>query len=326
MFAVGDKVYYKGKSIPKKIYTIEKIVGDFVFVKGIEGRYKLSSFTTTNPAEKLTLLQELVKKTGNNAGTCSYAIRFADGRDRFQIRDVCHARLRFGGFSEPADQRYLEHKPIAVALNVVGHLKDQDKAPAMKRMYEYILLRSPWRFAFIQKPLEDVFTSGVYLDINQSYSFVVAAAIALRTVSEFPYRTKFFCRAADAGIPEHIAFIMSVMLDRDTPKLMDFGGGHHVMSTYENNIRDVFKFFKDGPPDLKEKPYKDTVDRSYTIFKSVSPKPKVRGSWMDAIKTVAPHLIVKKKDGWAYCPDYIVVETDKQLVSLAFLLKEHFDA
>lgn len=283
MFAVGDKVQYRGRGVLPRhnALAVKRIINGFVYLEGYKARYKNDSFIKFN-AEipipvKEDLLAELTRKANKAMGTCSYALEFEDGYRRFQVSDVCHARMPFGGYSDNHKNNLVLK---AVALNISNHIKrgniTEEGRRNMIRMYEYIIFRSPWKDAFI-KPADNKVPvdSGVYVNINMPFSYCVAGAIALRSVSEFPYMREMFIRMVDLGIDEHIAFIASTCAsnggDEYGVTLRRFDGGHHVVNITSHKAEDLRSFFYKNKLTYVDKSYKDSINKMYKIWEVIGP-------------------------------------------------------
>ena len=124
------------------------------------------------------------------------------------------------------------------------------------RAVDYILHRSPWASIFINKDFKNNF-GCVDLDVNRGLNAVAAAAIALRTCSEYVEANETFCALVDAGIDEHVSYIVAHQCLRKG--ISSNGGGHHIFSSACSK-RSVFDFFKTGKFLDEGTPYKDNRD------------------------------------------------------------------
>lgn len=322
MFAVGDQVFYEGKGSlhPKEIYVIGHVVNNFVYVHGV--RYQAKSFRSIHapkPPEVvkdlMAELKERVDRTGVHV--CSYALEFENGHRRYQIADVCHARLPFGGQYNKAEERGNPLK--AVALNVSGHIKkcNKDTLNAYKRHVQYILTESPWKDAFIPKPLEDVYTSGVYLDITKNYSYCVAAAMALRTGSEFPSKLSVFERLMKLGFSPNVSYVVAHFTYAD--KFTTFTGGHHVMNNTDMTMGKLASFFNTGVIATVDKAsYKDSAGKPYSIFALIESGLKLDAlSIFNQIIRDCNHIVDEGKVEWGVRNQTIDVKDITKLVILA---------
>ena len=229
------------------------------------------------PPKPKTLLEELTGKVKDVAGTCSYAIEFADGKRRFQVRDACHYRIRHHGVdgycsshNDPKDV-----KPVAVALNISGHVKQmvEKHIEAYKAHVKYILDESPWSKAFITRYSDDVMKSGVLMDLTQPYSFVCSAAIALRVGSEYQASLPIFKELIDMKYSGNVAFIMShiTQLEKDGKySLRSQGGGHHVFNTGQA-VAQFTQFFNEGKLNHDDGKYEDAAGKVYRIHDVIAP-------------------------------------------------------
>ena len=188
------------------------------------------------PKSLAQLLKEAQVKMAH-IGTCSYAIMNDNGRVMYHVNDVCHARI--SPYNLPGEY-------TGVSLMVEAHaakIRDQE-SPENEALYlraiDYILHRSPWSSIYINKDFKKNF-GCVDLDVNRGVNAVACAAIALRTCSEYTSSNKVFAALVDAGVNEHIAYIvahgcMSKGVGNNT-------GGHHVFSS-SCLTSTVFEFFK----------------------------------------------------------------------------------
>lgn len=269
MFAVGDKVLYRGRGVlPRHIpLEVRRIVKGFVFVHGHNTRYNVNSFVKPGEDDKnkISLLEELSNKANNKVGTCSYALEFENGFRRFQVADVCHARMTWGYEKK-------ENALKAVALNISGHITkapDEETRKNMIRMYEYIIFRSPWKDAFLRPVGGKVpDKTGVYINIDMPYSYCVAAAIALRSVSEFPIKRDMFIRMVDLGVSEDVSYIASSCTNRrkESTVFERFDGGHHVLNISQHKMSDIKDFFFNKKINCRDMSYKLSRESSYKIW------------------------------------------------------------
>ena len=224
------------------------------------------------------MLEELTGKAKDGADTCSYAIEFADGKRRFQVRDACHYRIRHhsndGYCVTKNDPKGV--KPVAVALNIGGHVKQMvDKhIEAYKAHVKYILDESPWSKAFLTRYSDDVMKTGVLMDLTQPYSFVCSAAIALRVGSEYQASLPIFKELIDMKYSGNVAFIMShiTQLEKDGKySLRSQGGGHHVFNTGHTSAQFI-QFFNEGKLNYDDGAYEDAAGKVYRIQDVIAPQ------------------------------------------------------
>ncbi len=221
-----------------------------------------------------TLGQELKKKVGGNgAGTCSYALEFGKHR-RFQVRDICHGRLK-----SLAENYYARHPEeakdcTAVALNVSGHL--EQIAPDLKEDYKefvrYTITESPYASVFLTKNINDAFSEAIYLDVNKSLSQCVAGAIALREGSEHRNWLSSFASFRKLGFSSKESWFLASFF-RTGPDLTTFdfhfkAGGHmtiHGGMSWEHFV----KFYNEGFHRVADAPLK-TNKNHYSIFSHIA--------------------------------------------------------
>lgn len=245
-------------------------------------------------------------------------MEFKDGHRRFQIRDVCHARMPYGGrYANAAEQN---NELVAVALNVAGHLEQIPKeyVEAYKLHVKYILTQSPWKDAFIQKPLEDVYTSGVYIDISKDYWYCVAAAVALRSGSEFHRRLPTFKRLLDLQYSPNVAYIVS-QCSATEDSFAQFGGGHHVFNNMTMTMKSFEDFFNKGELCNKANtPYSKAEGKSYKIFALMCNDLKDdQESVLKYITDKLKHITVEHKPGWGQKTVSIPFDKPDNLIMLA---------
>lgn len=324
MFAEGDKVFYQGKGMLRKDmpYYVERVVNEFIFIAG--RRYQSSSFIRIKkkePAVGVPLLQELTDKvTVQGVGVCSYALEFEGGLRRFQVKDVCHARLTYGGRYYSAEER--DKKLLAVALNVSGHVAKYkgEAAERYKRHVQYILTESPWKDAFIQKPLEEVYTSGVYLDLTKEFWYCVAAAIALRTGSEFDNCLPLFQRLLDLNYSPNVAYVVS-QLSRGLNSFGYFAGGHHVLNNGTMRMEAYACFFNTGKfSRCSGMSYQEASGRDYRIDPLIQEKlEKTDVSVFNYVMEKLKHVVTKEQKAWGASFESIKFDNPDNLIRVANL-------
>jgi hypothetical protein len=265
-----------------KVYCVESYRETQVKLLGVGSWFNKTRFKLTEkkqepvnppPKKEPNLLEQLTEKVGNNAGTCSYAIKFTNNHIRYQVRDACHARIFFPYWGEEA----VEKEVVEIAFNVSGHV--QRAGEGYREYVDYIINHSPWASVFIgDKNVDNVLKSGVCADVNRTLSEVACAAIALRVGSEFKSKLPLFKYLTDNGFDPHASWIVSQMAE---PKgggaynLNPFGGGHHVFTT-EMDFEQVVEFFTTGKfkgTDDK-KPYAKSFREAYTILLSMADNSK----------------------------------------------------
>lgn len=324
MFAEGDKVFYQGKGMLRKDmpYYVERVVNEFIFIA--ERRYQSSSFVREEqeePAVAVPLLQELTGKvTKSGVGVCSYALEFEGGHRRSQVADVCHARLTYGGRYHPADEQ--GKKLLAVALNVSGHVAKYkgEAAERYKRHVQYILTESPWKDAFIQKPLEEVYTSGVYLDLTKKFWYCVAAAIALRTGSEFDNCLPLFQRLLDLNYSPNVAYVVS-QLSHGLNAFRYFAGGHHVLNNATMTMDAYASFFNTGKfAKCSGMSYQEASGCEYRIDPLIQQAlVKTDVSLFNYVVAKLKHIVTKEKQAWGASFDSIKFDNPDNLIRVANL-------
>ena len=238
-----------------------------------------------------TLGEELRNKVGNDPSTCSYAMEWDNGHRRFQVRDVCHARMRKSIYGP--DQGTIDKEKTAtlvvVALDVAGHYAVHKKQAEYKSWVEYFINRSPFASSFITKDVEQAMKEAVYLDVNKPNSQLVAAAMGLRQASEFPARLDDWVRLKGMGFSEKAAHAMCHHI-LGKQFIADSGG--HSPFCGSMNWEEYISFFKTGFADKKEQPANKDFSR-YAVFDSIAKQNgvSVRGSLLKL-------LGVKEEERW----------------------------
>lgn len=226
-------------------------------------RFKVVELPEEKPIPPKSLAQLLKEAQDDAQGlihTCSYAVMNDKGAVKYLVNDICHARIR------PYD---LSGKYVGVSLMVGAHsdkirIRQSPEEEALYlRAVDYILHRSPWASIFINKDFKNNF-GCVDLDVNRGVNAVACAAIALRTCSEFESNNKVFCALVEAGVNEHVAYIIA-------HSCMNKGvgnnsGGHHVFSG-ACTLKSILSFFKTGKFIDEGATYRENKER-YVVISS----------------------------------------------------------
>ena len=241
-----------------------------------------------------SLGEELRKNTGNNPGTCSYAMEWDNGHRRFQIHDVCHARMKKASVYESRGNQAKEQGAalVACALDVKGHYENAGDKPAYRAWVDYFINHSPFAIAFKTKNVDEAMKEAVYMDVTQPNSYLVAAAIGLRQASESPHRLAAWKQLVDAGFSEKAAHFMCHHLKEGM--FYPDGGGHSPFTT--SMSKDEFlSFFKKGFKNTKEAPANKDFS-SYRVFACIAdadayyaqPKMVTLGNYLEEILKHTP--------------------------------------
>lgn len=270
------------------------------------------------PKSLAQLLKEAQDKEGY-IGMCSYAIMNDKGAVKYQVNDICHARIRPYNFPG---------KYTCVSLMVQYHSDKirKQESPEAEALYlraiDYILHRSPWSSIYINKDFKNNF-GCVDLDVNRGIHAVACAAIALRTCSEYTANNKTFCALVDAGVNEHVAYIIAHSCM--SKGVGNNSGGHHVLST-ACTLNSVMSFFKTGKFLDEGTPYKDNKEQ-YRIVSSQfvedihhRHKDKQLGTWLINIAANLPTF--KKIDEWGSVA--YQWEVPNNLIPIAYQLEKEF--
>lgn len=269
------------------------------------------------PKSLAQLLSEKQKKDGP-IGTCSYAIMNEKGDVKYQVNDVCHARIRPYNFNGPLS---------GVSLMVQAHAdkigkKDNGSVVFYLRAVDYILNRSPWSSIFIKKDFNTNF-GCVNLDVNRGINAVACAAIALRTCSEFYQCNETFCALVDAGVDEHVAYIVAHQCS--SKSVGELGGGHHIFSSACTKAS-VFNFFKTGnfidegeEYKASKLGYKVISSQFNEEFREDHKEDTLRNTLIDIVRKCKT---ISKKDRWGGV--FYTWEVPNNLIPLAQQLEKEF--
>ena len=180
---------------------------------------------------------------GTNPGTCSYAVKYANGKTRFQKQDACHARIG----PNCHDEAY-EKEPIAVALHLLGHYNNARNKDSYVSYVDYMINRSPWANAHLVKDAKDAVANCASMNLERPYHEILGAAVALREASEFPNNFASFKKALEMGYCEHTAYLLTTCFTVNTNGVVGkavITNGHKVMSP-ANSMEAIIKFFTKG--------------------------------------------------------------------------------
>lgn len=189
-------------------------------------------------------LQELKDKVDKGrAGTCSYAVKYKNYKTRYQIADVCHARIFTSYYAEEKGKEI-----EAIYLNVSGHYNKHVDKEAYKEYVKYITQESPWAKAFIPRDIDMIIKDGVAMDVTQPHNFVASAAVALRVGSEYDTVPSLFKKFIDTGSPANAAWLTAAIVQDERLPNVDINsrhGGHHVIY-YKHSFEGLKEFFNKG--------------------------------------------------------------------------------
>lgn len=225
---------------------------------------KLPAKKKEEPA-KPCVRSELKKLVGENAGMCSYSIQFSDGTFRHQARDICHARI-------PKGYADGEKKPVALALNISGHIGKRaahpiTNLPTYKTFLDYMLNRSPFAFTFLTKNVDEAISLGILMDVdNATVDEVSTAAIILRQATEWSGFLTVWSKAIVLGASQDVALFASILVHADGEGYrLATDGGHKPVSKVMP-ISGLVSLFKKGPHKRKLPVYSKGVEGGYKIF------------------------------------------------------------
>jgi hypothetical protein len=211
-----------------------------------------------------------------------------------------------------------------VALNVSGHHEHVVDKEAYEAHVQYITQESPFKECFLPRPLNKIMKDGVLLNLDKPYSRVVAAAIALRSGSEFTIHNRLFKKVVDLGFSGNVAAILSTFFTEKPNGLVfnDWGGGHHYMCS-TMKMEELVKFFNEGfHKDLKEKAYKDTSNTAYRIFASIADEDRLgRGTFTSFVKEMKGVALNEVPGYWQKVP---MITGKNAIVKCAAALCKYF--
>ena len=252
------------------------------------------------PVVKKTMVQKLMDKAGDRAGTCSYAIEFDNGDIRLQSHDACHARMRYGSRMSGGDKD--NAKPIAVACYIRGHnngLGEQYRE-AYKAHVKYMLNDSPWADAWLTKDPDEALKGCAMMDVTKPFSYVCSAAIAMRSGSEYCKFLPLFKRLLDMKYSPNVAYLMSHMTQVNGNKhtVIHQTGSHHVFHS-GMSLTKVADFFNNKKLFRTDKPYNESHNTYYEIFKVMAEHDAIKeGSLLDTLRKANPEFLVDDNTGW----------------------------
>lgn len=267
----------------------------------------------------LVALDEKVK--AKPAGLCHYAL-MEGGVERFQVGDICHARLRYG--------HDVRGDITDVALHLAQHYKDFPHKEEYKRYVDWIIQRSPWKSAFLPTSTEDALRIGVMLDVDKGINLLVSAAIMLRNGHEFSSQVSHFCDLVDVGFSENVAFITASLFSTRAYEAVEneyseFSGNHHVFSD-RIMVKDFKAFFNGGvmyagEPFRKYKSY-------YRVFKLISGLEQEDYAHKEGclrnyiFQTLDKKFIKSQKDNWGGGETQSFVIGANKLIPLAIAISK----
>lgn len=244
----GDLVQYRGKQ-----YTIFKVMDEHLKLAK-DGVWIHSSDVKfiKRQSPKKSLRCTLNNVLGNaDPSTATYGIRFKtkDGTlfDKLQIADVCHAR-------------FCGHEQAVAVVDAVHHLRnhyfDEEGVFSIKYWEEsreyvhYLLNDSPFADCFVTKGTASAIRYGVQFDVTKPLDWLVGAAIALRTTTEFPHLVRNWYELIKLGFSKNEAYLFHTFVssyDVKTDKIrFNFHGGGHMAVAATYAFGDYVRFIERG--------------------------------------------------------------------------------
>lgn len=217
------------------------------------------------------LRAELNKKCKSGAGTASYAIEFKDHYVRWQVRDICHARIGIQQDWRGAGKETMEHGPVTRITTAVQPFASKLKGVAKdnyQAYVDYIVKRSPYADCFL--PVKIPTRYSVYMNLKRSIHNIASACIALREGSEeMGGKVSTFAWLLKQGVSEDAAWVVSRFFH---PVGHKEGGeysfcassGHDAISAH-TDVAKFFKVFKDGLY-LNDEPYNKAAKATYNVY------------------------------------------------------------
>lgn len=248
-----------------------------------------------------SLGEELRKKTGDVPGTCSYALEFSNGTRRFQVKDVCHARLRKKSSYEAGYEEEKKNNVVAAVCDIAGHYHVAPDKEAYKQAIVYLLNDSPYKQVYITKSWDDALREGVYLNVTkESNSHCVTGAIALREASEFPKQTEMFSYLVKSGFSLSASWFAARHFKKNGDKITynAHAGGHATIS-FSMDYAELITFWKKGFFRKVGEPMSKKAD-GYEVFESIAKHYVLKNTLNDfLLKTFSP----PEEKGWGVDPD-----------------------
>lgn len=231
-------------------------------------------------------LKEEIQEEGGNIGVATYALQFDNNKIRYQVRDVCHARLPWYVYNNPEGVKALH----AVALNVNYYKKDAERREKWKAWLKWILNTSVFSRSFITKDVDEALDKGILCNIDLGINEVCGAIMAQRVHSEFPNSLDTWDDLVKQGWSPECAMIVSTFVHGEI--YYPQGGGHHVFHV-AMYLDEVCKFMKKGWNKDKVGPiYRNAKDIRYEVSKNISGKLYGKGMERRGVKTLNEELAV----------------------------------
>jgi hypothetical protein len=122
--------------------------------------------------------------------------------------------------------------------------------------WNWIMKRSPWRDAFLNKRPSDMLKRGVYFDCNQEHRLINGAMAAIREAWEFHSSVSLWYKLVKMGLEEHIAHIICHSFTFKNGQLREYKHNNHRSIDGHNIDIKRYKgndpFFVGGKRILKE--------------------------------------------------------------------------
>lgn len=218
---------------------------------------------------KLRPLWKILKeKVGNQPSTASYALRFSNGSDKIQARDICNARMTWNyGMAKGIECQEIV---ISVHPHIAYRNMNAERTKQYYKYVKYIVNDSPWADCFVSKRLCDVMRYGARLNLDWGLSQLMGAAIALREGSEFNDSLPLFNTLLKKKYSPNTAFIVSryIRPNGNLYTIWGLAGGHTVLNR-EMLAKDFFEFFHNGYK-TRGKPMRTEPQHTYSVFRTIA--------------------------------------------------------
>lgn len=222
------------------------------------------------PVGKGPLGKRLVAKSNRLGVTCSsYAFAFEDGDELINHYTACHA-----GF------HHIPKRLTCVVESVCNkHAqikeRDEESGKVYRQFVDYMINRSPWKTAFTPCDVDKAIAEGVYVNLDEKYSNVVNALIALRVGHEYNYRLTTWKWLMNKGFDENVAWAASQFLYFDGKIFtLNLPTGAHDWLAPCVTVENYLKFFKDGFQFCQNEPcLRDAINRQYQVTTAINGKP-----------------------------------------------------
>lgn len=149
-------------------------------------------------------------------GVAKVGFVFDNGDIAFSTNTACHAGLR-GNI-----QLFRENKCAFIASYVCT---DKELPECSKAFYTWLFNSSVWKDCFFTKSPEEAFETGIILNTNQPNNLIASACMASRHPTEFPSHCRAWYIMVKEGMPEDVAYLISLCIK-------EYGGSLNYFQLY----------------------------------------------------------------------------------------------